>query len=163
MEWKVAWYPSCELEVFQGNWIVGPEKQEDSMPHSHAFYEIFAADKKAWKEQEGKHIELKSASEAKVSCMNHNIGFQRSCSGLVQNVFLVQQSLGSVKSLLTLKWTGRLYPRLLVTFPLFHHWWPWIQSSLLVSGHQRLQRRSCEHFGFATDHLTLGRAACGEL
>lgn len=32
---------------------------------------------------------------------------------------------------------------------------------LLVSGHQRLQRERCEHFGFATDHLTLGRPACG--
>lgn len=83
--------------------------------------------------------------------------------GGVQNVFLAQQSLGSVKSLLTLKWTRRFYLWWLVTFSLFLHRWPWILSSLLVSGHQRLQRESCEHFGFATDHLTLGRPACGEL
>lgn len=115
------------------------------------------------KSMKGARGEAHLASETKVSCINHNMGFQRSCSGLVQNVFLVQRSLGSVKSLLTLKWTRRFYPRQLVTFSLFHHWWPWIQSSLLASGHQRLQRQSCEHFGFATDHLTLGRPACGEL
>lgn len=58
---------------------------------------------------------------------------------------------------------GDFYLWQLVTFSLLHHWWPWIQLSLLVSGHQWLQRRSCEHFGFATDHLTLGRPACGGL
>lgn len=87
----------------------------------------------------------------------------KGAAGPVQNVSLVQRCLGSVKSLLTLKWTRRFYLRQLVTFSLFSHWWPWIHWSLLVCGYQRLQREHCEHFGFAADHLTLGRPACGLL
>lgn len=38
-----------------------------------------------------------------------------------------------------------------------------MDTVVFVSGLQRLQRESCEHFGSATDHLTLGSPACGEL
>lgn len=45
---------------------------------------------------------------ADVSCLNH-IGGGGCCSGLPQNVPLVQQILWSVKSLLTLKWTREIF------------------------------------------------------
>ena len=122
-----------------------------------------AANRKVRKEQERKHIVLKSVPEAKVSCMNHNIGFQRCCGAPVQNALLVQQRLGSVKKSADLEMNREILSAATNTFSLFHQRWPWIHSSLLVSGLQRLQRESCDHFGFATDHLTLGRPACGEL
>lgn len=37
-----------------------------------------------------------------------------------------------------------------------------MDTVVFVSGLQRLQRQGCEHFGAATDHLTLGCPACAE-
>lgn len=99
----------------KGSWHWKPKRHTQ---HPHTFDEIFAANTKAWKEQERKHIVLQSASEACVSCMNHNIGFQRCCGSQAQNDFLVQTKFWKCEKSadLEMNWeilsaaTGRILP-----------------------------------------------------
>lgn len=80
------------LEIVQGIKVVCPEIQQDSYIHvmKYLFFPPIGTKRMS---------ERGSTLQTSASCLNHNR------QGLLQNVSLVQQSFGSVKGLLTLKWT----------------------------------------------------------
>ena len=146
------------LEIFQYYWIVGTENNT----HINVMKYLQPIQKR-WKSKRGNPLCLILLQRPGFPVWIITLVFKGTAAVWPKMCFLSNKVWEVWKSLLTLEWTGRFYLWQLVTFSPFHHWWPWIQASLLVSGHQRLQRQSCGHFGFATDHLTLGRPACGEL